>query len=71
MKNKIITLLYHARFWCRVRHSHRVGSGETMEYLVASLYDNFIVGLGLGLSIWFVAFAAGSVLRLVWHIITK
>ena len=42
-----------------------------MEYLVANVYDNFIVGLGLGLSIWFVAFAAGSVLRLVWHIITK
>ena len=42
-----------------------------MEYLVENLFLNFLAGLGLGLSIWFVAFAAGSVLRLVWHIITK
>ena len=42
-----------------------------MDALVDNLFINFLSGFGLGLVLWFVAFAFGTVFHMAWHIMKK
>ena len=39
-----------------------------MDDLIANLFTNFLSGFGLGLILWFGAYAFGAVLYMAWHI---
>lgn len=39
-----------------------------MDALIDNLFTNFLSGFGLGLVLWFSAYAFGAVLHLAWHI---
>ena len=42
-----------------------------MDALIDNLFINYLTGFGLGLILWFVAFAFGTVFHLAWHIMKK
>lgn len=42
-----------------------------MDALTESFVSLFSYGVGLGLVLWFGAFAGGVVLSCIWHIITR
>lgn len=42
-----------------------------MDALIDNLFLNYLSGFGLGLMLWFGAFAFGTVFHMAWHIMKK